>query len=154
MGIFSRRKKDNETTKELVIPELPHTHLWKDFPWYMYVEYSEKSLQAEYSIIEPYVCISCGERKNITLEHRQWTGIDRETREKEYERVAKKYRKFLKPRAIVEDMINNVLLVKDPEHLDMVETLLGSPHRGCGTSAQMQPFKNEDKDQPTIEVPK
>jgi len=147
MGLFSRKKKKVEEVK---IPELPHEHCWKDFPWYMEVKYNSVHKTASYKIFEPYVCITCGERKDICLEKKSWENIDSESREKYYKDVQDKYKAYLKPVAIVEDMINNVLLVKDAAHLEMVEKLIGSPHRNCGTSAEMKQVDTEFK----INLPK
>lgn len=133
------KKKKEEQKQELsVIPEIPHQHVWKDMPWYMNVWYSGKSKTASYEIIEPYICITCGERKNVRLESDNWTNITSQEREKIYSQIRNRYKKYLKPRAVVEDMINNILLVKDPDYLDMIEEMRGSPHRKCGTSAEME----------------
>lgn len=144
MGIFSWRKKNTqEEPKELEIPVLPHVCVWKDLPWYMKVRYSGTEKWAEYEIVEPYICIAgCGARKNVVLETERWSNIDADTREEYYAKVRKKYRKYLKPRAIVEDMINNILLVKDPTHLEHVEIMKGTPHRNVGTSAEMKQVKD------------
>ena len=137
MGLFNRKKKEGKAAT-VEIPAIPHEHTFKDMPWYMVVYYNTSERTAGYRIIEPYICITCGERENKTLEEIEWTNIGREEREKEYQRVKNKYRSYLKPRAIIEDMINNILLVKDPNHLDMVEEMRGTPHRGCGTSSTMR----------------
>ena len=134
MGLFSKKKKQ----KELIIPNIPHEHTWKDMPWYMEVRYNGENKTAGYEIIEPYICVTCGERKNIRLESEDWSNISAQEREKIYSKIRNKYKKYLKPRAVVEDMINNILLVKDPDYLDMVEEMRGLPHRKCGTSAEME----------------
>lgn len=133
MGIFNRKPKVNT----IHAIELKHEHIFKDFPWYMEINYDSQERTAKYRIIEPYVCITCGERENKVLENNVWTNISSEEREKIYNRVRNKYKKYLKPRAVVEDMINNVLLVKDPERLEMLEKMRGTPHIGCGTSSKM-----------------
>ena len=151
MGIFSRKKDIPIPQYQPVFPEIKHEHTWKDLPWYMEVEYSGTKNTAQYEIIEPYICITCGERKNIVLEKCAWQNISSTDRDEEYEKIKKKYKKYLKPRAVVEDMINNILLVKDPDHLEMVENMRGTPHKRCGTSAEMkQTF--EEKKHPIIEV--
>lgn len=130
--MWFKKKKTESPTIEIVEP--PHEHIWKDFPWYMETNYSGERRWAKYKIIEPYVCVTCGERKNIILEQEEWTNISSSERVKEYRRIKQIYKKYLKPRAVVEDMINNVLLVKDPSRLKMLEELRGIPHSGCGTS--------------------
>lgn len=152
MGIFRRKKiADQLPTYELAIPEIKHEHTWKDLPWYMEAEYNGVKNTAQYEIIEPYICITCGERKNVVLEKCAWQNITVKDREEEFAKVQKKYKKYLKPRAVVEDMINNILLVKDPEHLEMVENIRGTPHKRCGTSAEMKQMF-EEKEHPIIEV--
>lgn len=134
MGLFSKKKKQ----KEFIIPNIPHEHTWKDMPWYMDVRYNGEYKTAGYEIIEPYICVTCGERKNVRLESEDWSNISAQERERIYSKIRNKYKKYLKPRAVVEDMINNILLVKDPDYLDMVEEMRGLPHRRCGTSAEME----------------
>lgn len=134
MSIFKRKKK-----QEIHIEAPAHVCVMKDLPWYMEVEYNSREETASYKIIEPYICITgCQKRINKILEECAWSNIDAETRAKYFNRIKKKYADYLKPRAIVEDMINNIFLVKDPDYLENVEKLRGTPHRGCGTSAQMK----------------
>ena len=154
MGLFNRKKKRTEETFKIEIPTLPHEHVWKDMPWYMEIGYSGSDKTASYQIVEPYICIICGERQNKVLEKEAWAHISPEEREKEYSMVRKRYRKYLKPRAVVEDMINNILLVKDPEYLDTVEVMRGTPHRRCGTSAEMKRIDEEENDIGELVIPK
>lgn len=142
MNWFRKNKKSTNT--DITIPEIPHVHTWKDMPWYMEVEYSGTEKTASYHIIEPYICIVCGERKNVCLEKECWEHIDSNIRDEYYMKVRKRYKKYLKPRAVVEDMINNILLVKDPSYLNMVEEMRGIPHKNCGTSSEMKMEKETD----------
>lgn len=149
MGLFNRKKK------ELVVEKPKHKHIWKDMPWYMEVRYSSTYQTAGYDIIEPYVCITCGERKDITLESHSWDHITIQEREKIFSEVRDRYKKYLQPEAVVEDMIHNIQLVKDPHLLHMMELRYGIPHMGCGTSTFMEverPQEEEEKDYPKIEV--
>ena len=41
-------------------------------------------------------------------------------------------------------MINNILLVKDPERLAMFEEMRGTPHKNCGSSAEMKMIKDTE----------
>ena len=150
MGLFSKKKKQ----KELIIPNMPHEHTWKDMPWYMEVRYNGENKTAGYEIIEPYICVTCGERKNVRLESEDWSNISAQEREKIYSKIRNRYKKYLKPRAVVEDMINNILLVKDPDYLDMVEEMRGLPHRKCGTSAEMERQDTDFKIELTRETKK
>lgn len=145
MGLFNRKKVE-EAKIPIKIPETPvHTCVWKDMPWYMEVDYSGSNKTASYKIIEPFICVTCGKRENKILENQSWSNIDAESREKIYEDVRRRYRKYMRPRAVVEDMINNILMVKDPEYLAMVEQMRGLPHKGCGSSSHM---KNKDQQKP------
>ena len=155
MNIFRKKKKESVKDIELEIPKLPHEHTWKDMPWYMGTYYNGTNKTAGYKIVEPYICITCGERKNVVLEEMDWANINPDDREKEYTAIRKRYKRYLKPRAVVEDMINNILLVKDPNYLDTVEVMRGTPHRRCGTSAGMkQVDEEEDNDIGSLSVPK
>jgi hypothetical protein len=140
MGLFNRKKKDT-------ILEIPHKCQWKDMPWYMEIHYDGSEKTASYQIIEPYICISgCGKRVDKVLEKEEWHNIDVATREKYYEEIREKYKNYLKPRAVVEDMINDILLVQDKAHLEMVEKLRDIPHKGCGTSTGMNEVKKNEMD--------
>ena len=150
MGLFNKKKKQ----KELIIPNVPHEHTWKDMPWYMEVRYNGENKTAGYEIIEPYICVTCGERKNVRLEAEDWSNISAQEREKIYSKIRNRYKKYLKPRAVVEYMINNILLVKDPDYLDMVEEMRGLPHRKCGTSAEMERQDTDFKIELTRETKK
>ena len=144
MGIFKRKKPDPIIPIE--VPESPpHEHTWKDMPWYMETDYSGSNKTASYKIIEPFICVTCGKRENKILETQSWSNIDAETREKMYEEIRKRYRKYMRPRAVVEDMINNILMVKDPEYLAMVEQMRGLPHKGCGSSSHMKDQEKKQK---------
>ena len=144
MSIFNRKKKKTEENFKIEIPTLPHEHVWKDMPWYMDVSYNSLDKTASYQIIEPYICVVCGERQNKILEKESWAHISVEEREKEYSVIRSRYKKYLKPRAVVEDMINNILLVKDVDYLNMVEEMRGLPHKNVGTSAEMKQAKDTD----------
>ena len=150
MWPFKKKKEKEEQPVNIEIPIPSHTCVMKDLPWYMEIRYNGKEHTAGYSIIEPYICINgCGKRINKVLETCDWEHITLEDREKEFAAIRKRYHKYLRPRAVVEDMINNILLVKDPGRLEMLEKMRGTPHSGCGTSSRM-------KDDPRykIEVPK
>ena len=153
MGLFNRKKKVEEP-KEIEITLPPHEHVWKDMPWYMITSWSGTKSTASYKIIEPYICITCGERKNVVLEEASWSNITPEAREEEYKATRKKYRRYLKPHAVVEDMINNIILVKDPERLELLEKLRGSPHRNVGTSSRYHVSKEPYEYKIKVDDPK
>ena len=150
MGLF-RKNKQEPAEIEFVIPEPVHTHVWKDMPWYMNVHFHSGNKTAGYEIIEPYVCITCGERKNIKLEGEEYTSINRDEREKLFAEIRKQYDKYLQPRAIVEDMIANLILIKDVNHLNMIERIHNLPYRNVGSSADT--LKKEDESDFRIKLP-
>ena len=41
-------------------------HKWKDYNWILECDVNEDIV--EYSIVEPYVCVKCGKRKNVKLQ--------------------------------------------------------------------------------------
>lgn len=145
MGLFNRKKKQ----EDIKIPQIPHEHTFKDFPWYMETEYNGSDKTASYRIVEPYVCIYCGERKNIILDKAYLEHISPSGREEMYKSVRETYKDNLKPRAVVEDMISDIQLVKDAEHLKLVEKICGLPHRDVGNAACM---KKEPSMAPKIEM--
>lgn len=151
MGFFKRKKKLTSTTE---LPVLPHDCIMKDMPWFMTTEYNGEERTASYKIIEPYICITCGKRIDKVLEENHWSNITSEWRDKWYEDVRKNYKKYLKPRAIVEDMINNIILVKDAKRLEMIEEIRGLPHKNCGTSAEMAHNENAENDLGSLVIPK
>lgn len=151
MGFFKRKKKP---VSIMELPIIEHEHIFKDLPWYMEMSYNGQEKTASYKIVEPYICITCGERKDIVLEKSDWSNISATERDKEYAAVQKRYKKYLKPRAIVEDMINNIILVKDAKRLEMIEEMRGLPHKNCGTSAEMNRNEDAENDIGSLIIPK
>lgn len=130
------RKKKQKSVEELKVPEAPHICQFKDLPWYMETWYNSSCRTAGYRIVEPYVCINgCGKRVDKVLENQTYEKISPDEREALYNEVRKEYKDYLKPQAVVEDMINDILMVKDPQHLAMMETLKGLPHKNVGSSS-------------------
>ena len=140
MGLFNRKKKISPP----IIEAPKHEHIWKDMPWYMTTEYNGKERTAACKIIEPYICISCGERKDKILEGHSFSNISPDARDQEFEIMYKTYKPYLKPRAVVEDMINDILLVKDAGRLQMIEKMRGTPHSGVGTSSKTLKNNNDE----------
>lgn len=147
MGFFNRKKP-----RSIEIPEIKHEHTWKDMPWYLTFSYNGETQRAEFEVIEPYVCIVCGERKDIQLDSENWSNISYKQYLSILDRLEKKYADYIKPRAVVEDMISDIKYVKDTEHLEMVERLLNTLYRGAGTSSKNKIVS--PKQGPVIEVEK
>lgn len=150
MGIFRRKKKEQlREETDITFTSPTHVCVMKDMPWYMITSYNGRAKTASYQIIEPYICIAgCEKRVDKVLQKESWENISPEERERCYAEVRKRFKKYLRPRAVVEDMINNIFLVKDPDYLEMIEKMRGLPHSGCGTSSRMP----RQDDTPVIEV--
>ena len=104
-------------------------HKFQDFPWYiesnMYTGNYQSSNRLAYKIIEPYVCIYCGERRDIVLEQREITGYSKSDMKKIIESIQENYSDRIKPKPIIEDMINDLKLV-DVEHLKWYHFFAGT----------------------------
>ena len=104
-------------------------HKFQDFPWYIEFNIYTGNYQSQnrltYKIIEPYVCIYCGERRDIVLEQREITGYSKSDMTKTIDNVREIYADRIKPKPIIEDMINDLKLV-DVEHLKWYHFLAGT----------------------------
>ena len=126
MAFWNKKKKiENNSTIAISPPEKTCAHSRKDFPWYIETKfvttYNDSNI-FDWEIKEPYVCIYCGERKDITLAQGHKEGISYAAAEKTVENIQEIYKEYLKPRAIVEDMISDFQLV-DPQTLYYYEML-------------------------------
>ena len=97
-------KKQRQELQKPVSEECQHK--WMDFPAYIVFKADNSMQTYEVRIVEPYVCIHCKKRDNITLECRQGktsnaTGIMDEI-VKEFEQY-----NFVKPKPVVEDMVTD-----------------------------------------------
>lgn len=123
MWPFSKRKKTEETPK--VIEPRPCQHKYKDFPWYTDGTYNENTKVLDVSIIEPYVCIHCGHRKDVVLDHFSRIFGKFEEAEKFYDDFQDgKYTNMIEKKAVVEDMINDMVLV-DRQYIEIYMRLHG-----------------------------
>ena len=107
MSWFKRKQPPSPEPK-------PCQHMWRDFPWYMECERfltSKGEPAFSYSIYEPYVCVICGERVDKLLARQSLTFGSRKGREAYIREIENRYRGKLRPRAEVEDMINDQQLV-------------------------------------------
>ena len=109
MRWFKRKEKAEEIP---AIPEYHCSHRWKDFDWYIEGTWQSDSNTVSMRIIEPYVCIHCKERKNVTLQEATRCDI-RSLREaqSEADEWVKLFGDRVKEQAIVEDQINDFQLV-------------------------------------------
>lgn len=99
----------------------PCNHKWKDFDWYLTYDIIGRSLK--YQIYEPYVCIHCKKRKDISLESGTATTSSYKDALETLNIIKERYPK-IKDRAIVEDEINDAQLV-DREYLKYASMVMG-----------------------------
>lgn len=101
-------------------------HKWRDFDWYL--SYTLKKVDSgrsvlAYSIMEPYVCIHCHERKDVTLETGEIPLSDTARISDILDNLVKSYPR-LKYKADIEDAINDEIHV-DREYLKFADYLNG-----------------------------
>ncbi len=133
MSLFSRkpqRKPQPESPPKKVCD-----HKWTDIQdengdcWYM--EYDVNDRTFSYAIYQPYVCIHCKARKDILLENRVITCKRNSEAFEKLDEVKKQYPQ-IRPRAIVEDKINDFQLV-DRDYLHYASLVIGRlPIKGSG----------------------
>ena len=91
-------------------------HKYKDFDWYIISNYYIDSHILKVRIMEPYVCIFCGNRIDKEL-HAYKTVCNREEIDEKVNTFIKPYQSKLKERAFVEDEINDFILV-DKDYIE------------------------------------
>lgn len=122
MGWLRKRKREQE---KQISPPKECDHLWKDFPWYLNGTYDAASRTVELKVYEPYVCIKCKKRKDVLLDSYIRNNISsyNESNEVINKRV-ENYEEYIKPKAVVEDMVNDEQLV-DRQALNILAMLRG-----------------------------
>lgn len=111
MGFF--RKKAEIAKVEIEIPKSPceiFGHNWRDFPAYVDFTWDSKET-SKITIIEPYVCTCCHQRLDKVLLSRSYTGYSEERFYDELEEYKKEYKEIIKPKGIVEDMVQDAIMV-------------------------------------------
>ena len=101
----------------------PCAHKWRDCE-YWYMEFKADDSVFDYKILEPYICIYCKKREDKALQK----GTEIITKSRSADDIIRElYDKFpaLRPRAVVADAVNDMLMV-DREHLRMVDILHGN----------------------------
>lgn len=126
MSLFRKKKQEAPEAPTPVIrsPCEIFGHTWKDFPAYMTTIWDRHG-ESSITITEPYVCLCCKQRKDVPLLHFQYYNINRNTLTDIKQQYEQEYASILKPRGIIEDMINDVIYV-DREKLDAWERLHGN----------------------------
>lgn len=121
-----------------IISEQPKEceHKYQDFPWYISASISDDKYSID--IIEPYVCIFCGDRKNVTLTHFDGNGYNSYKRGNEIlKNLNRDYEHHIRGRAEIEDMINDMIHT-DKEFLKWYNFL----HEKDSPSTNIQPTIN------------
>lgn len=124
--LFFKNKNKKDTKDD--IKEVQCCHKYKDFPWYIETSIShynnnKKIIDYEIYLIEPYVCIKCHDRKNITLNTMKGRYTTYEKYLEQLQAVQEKYKDKIKERPEIEDMINDMVFV-DREYLDLYEEIV------------------------------
>lgn len=131
-NIFKKRKESQSEAPPLPVPECIHT--WKDFPWYITEKWEENEMYQKYHnemfnkgtltliLYEPYVCAHCHKRKDIKLSHCVHENVPYELKDTVIKQFTEKYKDYIQPVAVVEDMINDFIYV-DREKLDILNKL-------------------------------
>ena len=102
--------------KEKPQPPPQCDHKWQDFPWIIHGLYDPVCHCVRVTITEPYVCIHCGERKDVTLYNKTKIATSQDKADDIYMKVYETYKDHIEDKAVVEDMIADMQLV-DREYL-------------------------------------
>lgn len=113
-------------------PEIPPIkncdHKWTDIRdndgnelWY--IDYGIENGTLKYKIVEPYICIHCKDRRDITLEEDTWIFHNFDQCIEKVEELYKQYPQ-IKARAVVEDAVNDFRLI-DRDYLSIATTVMG-----------------------------
>lgn len=106
----------------------------KTFPWYYDATYYTGQETLTASIIEPFVCIHCKERKNVTLKN--FSGIMSYEEAREFINGWKEqYEDHMMDEALVNDMIADMQLV-DREYLALAEAITNPPKTDLETEME------------------
>jgi len=117
MAFWNRKPKkvDPKPTSEMIYaPDLKSpkcSHKFRDFHWY--VEGTAYAHHFSMKLIEPYVCVWCGERKNVVLQefYQEQISNPRQEMVSITKSLIDTYGDRIQPRAMVEDEIHDMQLV-------------------------------------------
>lgn len=142
MGWFKKKQSSVIESEEFITSITPKEcqHIWWDsspffeFNWNAYQsEYNRKKNKTEQlgrlriEITESYVCCNCGERHNEILQKIEIEDITRDQALEEVHKAKEEYKDFCKPRAKVEDEINDLKYKIDR---NLLQTLaIYQPHK-------------------------
>lgn len=114
--------------KETPSPTLPIPikkecdHKYKDFSWYIDAKYDYNSQRLTVKVVEPYVCIHCGHRKDVVLNEVSRYFSEFEQANQFYFEFQEKYKDKIKDKAFLEDEIHDMMLI-DKQYLDIYAQL-------------------------------
>ena len=120
MAFWNRNKKVEKTEAPDFNPPKPPPcpHTWVDFPWYLdhsFKNYNNNNYpdkgESTIVIYEPYVCVHCQKRKDVELYRERQTYMTMERHLKKIEEWKELYKDHIKPKPVVEDMINDAIYV-------------------------------------------
>ena len=135
MAFWNRKKQKAaaQVTSTTTTPTKPAcSHKYRDFHWY--VEGTVYSTNFNMKLVEPYVCVWCGHRKNIVLqEFYQECQNPRHEMVEITKSLIDTYGDRIQPRALVEDEINDMQLV-DRDYLRALAVI--HPEKLNGMDAQ------------------
>ena len=134
-------KKKNDAVSKITLPEPEHHHKYRDYSWYIEAHYDPDYMTYEIDIIEPYVCIYCGHRKNVILTHIKQPG-NLEKMLDAISSIMEKYPDKIEPKPIVEDCINDDIYV-DREYLAIADKWI----KGVQNDRQRIPATSEANNQ-------
>lgn len=129
MSIFNKKKNNNPWTDPQLQspPKRVCDHKWTDVQdesgdcWYMEYDIEDRTLS--YAIYQPYVCIHCKARKDVLMESSNVSFSKKSEAWEELQEVEKRYPQ-IRPRALVEDKINDFQLV-DRDYLRYASLVIG-----------------------------
>lgn len=108
------RKKKNEEPAPAAEPvkswcERTGKHLYEDLPWYIENYYNESQHKSEFELHELYLCHLCHQVKNITLFSGWLPARNYREHSQNVEEVEREYSAYIKPKAVVKDMLNDMI---------------------------------------------
>lgn len=115
-GFKRRREEEIKARNDALLEELSKLpcerrngkHLYRDFP----ATISWKTGRNGFiEINEAYVCVYCGHRETRTLQHVTYDNLSNSELQEEVKRIETEYKDLIKPKPIVEDMIEDARML-------------------------------------------
>lgn len=141
MWPFSKKKKPNPEYVPPATTKRECEHKYRDFSWYTEGSYNVDTRTLTAKIVEPYVCIHCGHRKDVQLKEVTRFPLSYEESLEEFDKFKEPYEEQLKDKAFVEDEIHDMMLV-DQQYLEIYMRLHG------------ERFKKNEESQSNLSLPR